>query len=301
MNELERVQQRWLDAARKQQGPPRDAVARMRRGLVSRIAAAEPPPIWQAEPMAEATPATAPVRWGPWLMGGGVLLAAATVAVWMGVRPTPELSRAADPNAAGYGVESGRHQRVSPAVQGEPVAPRVQGDESQGEAGEGGVAPGEAVPSTPASAPGAVPSRGGAASASDARRSTRSAASESDPPPAAASAPPPIARPSGMPTPAEQPAEQPGAGLDVAGEAALLNRVKVAIDAEQWSVAASRLDEYQRRYDGGVLAPEAGALDVVVDCGREAAGAPGRARRYLQRHPSSSLRERVRRACKLEP
>ena len=112
--------------------------------------------------------------------------------------------------------------------------------------------------------------------------------------------PPPLMRPAGVSPPAEADSPDEGAGLDVAGEAALLNRTKVAIDGEQWSVAARRLGEYRRRYPAGVLAPEARALDVVVACGREATGAQDRARQFLNANPGSSLRERVRRSCGLD-
>jgi hypothetical protein len=50
-----------------------------------------------------------------------------------------------------------------------------------------------------------------------------------------------------------------------------------------------------------VLAPEARALRVIVACGRGAPDASVRAEEFLQRHTTSPLRERIGRACAIDP
>ncbi len=265
MSDLGSVQRRWLDAARRHHAPSPQAVRRMQRGLRSRIAAGEPAPAWQLDAPAE----PAPPRWRPWVVGGGVLLAAALALLWVSRGSVAMVAQADDNNAAAYDAER------SPTAPARAVRPAPR-------AVQPGVA-GQALP------------------AATHPTATHPAATRDDataaPEPASAAVRPARAR-SSTTKPATQP---PAPSLDVAGEAAVLRRAKSAIDSGSWSAAAEALDDYERRHGSGVLAPEAGALRVIVACGRGASDATARAQRFVDRHPSSPMRERIGRACDLDP
>jgi cytoskeletal protein RodZ len=120
--------------------------------------------------------------------------------------------------------------------------------------------------------------------------------------PPAARATGPRARPRG-PAPAPEPSSSaPDATttLDVAGEVAVLRRAKAAIERRAWAQASSTLAEYDASYPDGVLALDARALGVLVDCHGRTLTAEERAADFLQRHPTSSLRDRIRDACELD-
>ncbi|MCH9685225.1 MAG: hypothetical protein K0V04_27565 [Deltaproteobacteria bacterium] len=106
MDDLKSVQQRWLDASRRHHAPSAAAVARMRKGLQARIAAGEPAPVWRVEtPLEAAAPPSA--RWRPWVIGGGVLLAAAVALLWASRGSITMVAQTDSPNAAAYDADHG--------------------------------------------------------------------------------------------------------------------------------------------------------------------------------------------------
>lgn len=272
----EQQQQRWLAAARRHHGPSPAAVRRMHRGLRARIEAGEPAPAWEVAP-AEASASRADAagvrtqasRWRPWIVGAGVLLAAAAVLIWLGRGPERALASKSEPNAAQLDAAPRQGATATERASGTVAAPAAP------------VVP----PSVhvPAPDPVAEPLR----ASSDPARSVGPASRA------------PVRSPVVEPAPEPAASEKPVA-LDVAGEAAVLRRAKAAIERAAWDEAATALDAYAHEHPAGVLAPEARALQVVVACGRGANNASARAEEHLQRHPDSPLRERIQRACAID-
>lgn len=266
-------QRRWLAAARRHHGPSPAAVRRMHRGLRARIEAGEPAPAWEVAPTEasaiRASPAglrTQAGGWRPWIVGAGVLLAAAAVLIWLGRGPERALASKSEPNAAQLDAAPRQGARATERASGTVAAPAAQ-------------------PSIHAPTPAPV---------------AASPQASSDPPrsvgPASRT---PVRSPIVEPSPQAVASEKPAA-LDVAGEAAVLRRAKAAIERAAWDEAATALDAYAHAHPAGVLAPEARALQVVVACGRGANNASARAKEHLQRHPDSPLRERIERACAID-
>lgn len=269
----ERTQQRrWLAAARRHHGPSPAAVRRMHRGLRARIDAGEPAPAWEVAPEASPSPAGARTRvgdWRPWLVGAGLLLAAALALLWLGRGTQRELADKSEPNAAGHDAAPQHGARATARESATAPAPSAPA----------------AAPSAPA--PAAAPVGEPTRQSTDRPRSVAPAARD----PLRAS----------VVEPAPEPAPETTTSLDVAGEAAVLRRAKAEIDRAAWDAAAAALDAYARQYPAGVLAPEARALRVVVACGRGAPQAVERAEEYLRRNPDAPLRERIGRACAIDP
>ena len=274
MDEVTRLQRRWLDASRRRHAPPADAIRRMRHGLRARIEAGEPAPALLPEQSEE--PA-APLRWRPWLLGGAGLLAAAALLLWASRGTTPQLVRADEPNAARYDTR-GRAGALAP--QRSPAPSRSK-----------------ATPTPAPEAEAAPDPAAEAASPPSARRPTSVHRSRPDRG-AESKRVPPMSFPSAIPT---DPSTRTPAALDVAGEAAVLRRVKVAIEQRAWTRANATLDEYARAHPEGILAPEARALRVVVGCRRDSSDASSDAARFLEQHPTSPLRDRIRGACGIDP
>ncbi|MCX4247740.1 hypothetical protein [Paraliomyxa miuraensis] len=269
MDDIKRLQQQWLEASRRHHAPSEAAVRRMRRGLRTRIEAGEPAPsVVEPEPEAPAPAASV----GPWLWGAGVLLAAAAaLLLWVGQGGGTQITRASESNAASYDAKE------RDAAQAARTRPQ-------------GVARASAEPTSEASAP--IPGERPPAPAPGARTRARG--------PDSALAPSPRASVGGDQSALAPRPSVEAAGLDVAGEVAVLRRAKAAIEGRDWARASSVLVEYEQSYPGGVLALDARALRVLVDCHQRATNAVVRATDFLQRHPSSSLRDRIRDACAID-
>ncbi len=278
MDEVTRLQRRWIDAARRRHAPPADAVGRMRRGLRARIEAGEPAPALLPD---DAEDPVVPVRWRPWLLGGAGLLAAAALLLWASRSTAPQRTLAQESNAARYDTR-GRAGAVAPQRSPAPAS----------------TARARAVPA----------SEPPAATIPTPETETESPPSAHSPTPVHRSRPdrgpeskrvPPMSFPSAIPS--ADPSTRTPAALDVAGEAAVLRRVKVAIEQKSWARADATLDEYASAHPQGILAPEARALRVVVACRRGSPDASSEAARFLKRHPTSPLRDRIRGACGIDP
>lgn len=271
VDERTQQQRRWLAAARRHHGPSPAAVRRMHRGLRARIDAGEPAPAWEPAP-AEASAIPAGIRtrvggWRPWLLGAGLLLAAALALLWLGRGTQRELAHEGDPNAAGHDAAPQHGARATARGSATVRAPSAPAT----------------APTAPVSAPEPAAPRGSV----DRSRSVGPAARD----PLRAS----------VVEPSPEPAPETTTSLDVAGEAAALRRAKAEIERAAWGAATSALDAYAREHPAGVLAPEARALRVVVACGRGAPQAVERAEEYLRRNPDAPLRERIGRACAIDP
>lgn len=85
---------------------------------------------------------------------------------------------------------------------------------------------------------------------------------------------------------------------DLAEELRLLSAARNAWKAGRTSEALARLDEHERRFARGLLREDRGALEAVLLCetGKLAEGR-AKARRFLARHPRSTLVDTVRSAC----
>lgn len=309
-------QQRWIAAARRHHGPSAAAVQRMQRGLRARIEAGEAAPAWEVsageaadgggaragsrrrgrgsriEAHAEARREPRPAeRWRPWLIGAGVLVAAAAVLVWLGRGTQREVARRSDPNAAELDAAPRQGARATTRADGHAVEPSASVSAPSIDPLDVGTDPRDAV---------AEQGRGSVERASTSREHARSSSTSGHN--ATAS---PVIEPSsststaatGSPTGSETAGP---AALDVAGEAAVLRRAKAAIEREAWSEASTALDAYEREHPSGVLAPEAAALQVIVACGRGAIDASTRAKAFVKQSPSSPLRERIGRACSID-
>ena len=277
MDEVTRLQRRWLDAARRRQAPPADAIRRMRNGLRARIEAGEPAPALLPEDTDE--PARA-LRWRPWLMGSAGLLAAAALLLWASRSTTPQRARADDPTAARYDAR-GKAGAVAPRRSRAPsstAGPRSKASSPPDPSPDLPTAP--AIASPPAVDPPTPVCRARPHRGPESKRV------------------PPASFPSAIPS---DPSTRTPVALDVAGEAAVLRRVKVAIEQQAWTRADATLDEYARAHPQGILAPEARALRVVVACRRGSSNASSKAARFLKRHPTSPLRDRIRGACGIDP
>ncbi|HVY26171.1 MAG TPA: hypothetical protein VHB79_06445 [Polyangiaceae bacterium] len=76
---------------------------------------------------------------------------------------------------------------------------------------------------------------------------------------------------------------------------ALIDRARSAVAAGQPAVAMAALDEYQRRFPGGVLTQEATLLRIETLLARgDKASAARLGQRFLQRYPRSAMAARVR-------
>ncbi len=96
--------------------------------------------------------------------------------------------------------------------------------------------------------------------------------------------------------------EPPGAAVDaVRAEAALVERARKALDDGATDDVIALSSEHTRRFPGGVLAVEVGALRALALCtaGKSAQGR-GEAQVFLREHPRAPYRDRIRRACGLD-
>ena len=304
-------QERWIAAARRHHGPSAAAVQRMQRGLRGRIEAGEAAPAWEVsageatdgggaragsrrrgrgsriEAPAEARREPRPAeRWRPWIIGTGVLVAAAAVLVWLGRGSQREIARRSDPNAAELDAAPRQGARATARAGGHAVEPSAS------------VSP----PSIDLLDVGSDVRDPVAERSSTSREHVRPSSTSGR----SATASPVVEPSSSSSTAAiESPAASETAGpgsaaLDVAGEAAVLRRAKAAIEREAWSEASAALDAYEREHPSGVLAPEAAALRVLVACGRGSIVASTRAEAFVKQSPSSPLRERIGRACAID-
>jgi hypothetical protein len=285
---MQQQQRQWLEAARRHHGPSEHAVRGMRRGLRARIEAGEPAPAWEETATAAATPTR---RWQPWIVGAAVLLAAAAVLLWSGRGSQRELARKADPNAAELDAAPRQQERATARAGGEAgssasatAGATVRVDHPAGGSSFAGASAG-GDPRHPPRVTGTI---GAARAVNEAR--------EDGPRPRSGATPDREAGSAGLLIPAS-----PSPALDVAGEATVLRRAKAAIERKAWDEATAALDAYDREHPGAVLAPEAGALRVMVACGRGAIDASARAEAFVQRHPGSPLRERIGRECGIDP
>lgn len=278
MDEIERYQRSLVSAARLQEGPAPAAFDRMRQRMLARIDSGDPGP--RIEPPASAAhdDESQPSRRWIWWSLGAALATAALIALWSGPQGSTQM-----------------------LVQAPDAAPMV-GDptEQQGAAQQ------------------RKPSRG--------RTTTRAAvaAPEIDPLPAApteaqAAEPVPVERvappeprvrrkpttsaPTASPSPPDRtaaitpaPASATSA-TDVAGEAALMQSVQRALAANDLPTARRQLSRYSKQFPNGVLAPEAAAVRIIVNCRRQTGGSSAAAAAYVKRHPSSPMAKRIRREC----
>jgi hypothetical protein len=101
--------------------------------------------------------------------------------------------------------------------------------------------------------------------------------------------------------PRGRPASAPSAG-SLSAETEALDAARRDLQRDQYPAALRRLDQYQRHFPNGVLAPEASALRVQIlhALGRQSEAAES-ARLFLEQHPRSPLGDRVRSALSAAP
>jgi hypothetical protein len=135
-----------------------------------------------------------------------------------------------------------------------------------------------------------------------------SAVSAPAPAPSLAPPPPIVAPPTVVERPAVAPhhavahAARPPRDVPVttnrlAEESALLASANAALRAGDSPRALALLDDYDRRYPGGVLREEMLATRIIARCELDAAGATAGADAFLSHHPKSPLASRVRSSC----
>jgi len=193
--------------------------------------------------------------------------------MWMSRGSMATLARGGSSNAAAYGAEGRLESGATPRTERTTPTPAH-------------------VIAAPAAATSQSPSIEASATALE---------SVTTPPKPLRPNPPPRSTAEPIPRSATPDARSATSTLDVAGEAALLRKTKAAIDGQAWAEASRHLDNYEAHHASGVLEPEARALRVIVACGRGAADASSQAQKFLARHPSSSLRDRIHRTCPIDP
>jgi TolA-binding protein len=83
--------------------------------------------------------------------------------------------------------------------------------------------------------------------------------------------------------------------LGIQEQIVLVDRARAAVAAQQPATALAALDEYQRRFPGGVLAQEATLLRIDALLARgDKASAARLGRQFLQRYPRSPMAARVK-------
>lgn len=111
------------------------------------------------------------------------------------------------------------------------------------------------------------------------------------------------AAPAANVAPAAPPQVKPkqASSLNLDAEATLLAEAQRALGAGHVSDTLSQLNEYDRRFPGGMLRLEADAVRVLALCraGRKTEGEAA-TRRFLQRYPGSPQATRVEQACRGE-
>lgn len=76
---------------------------------------------------------------------------------------------------------------------------------------------------------------------------------------------------------------------------AIIDRARAAVAAHQPAAAMAALDDYQRRFPGGVLAQEASLLRIETLVARgDKAGAARLGHRFLERYPRSAMAARIK-------
>lgn len=240
-----------------------------------------------------------PVRRGLWVATGAVLAVAAAVALVV-LGPGRALLESGDEagvqaqregGAAQTGGEaSERRGGVAELDRTEGVAdehreapPQPHDEAAESEAAEGEAAEGEAAEGDAASvdtADASDPSNPAEASADDAGRHK------------AAVADPSRTKPSRTrPRDAD---DEPEAQPSLADELALIKRAKTVVDTDP-KRALALLDEHDRVFPKGSLAPEATALRARALCAQgHKAKANALRERFLETHPSSTLGDRMR-------
>ena len=93
-----------------------------------------------------------------------------------------------------------------------------------------------------------------------------------------------------------QPRSSSSAGsLGIQEQIVLVDRARAAVAAQQPATALAALDEYQRRFPGGVLAQEATLLRIDALLARgDRASAARLGRQFLERYPRSPMAARVK-------
>jgi len=113
----------------------------------------------------------------------------------------------------------------------------------------------------------------------------------------------PEAAPAANVAPAAPPQVKPkqASSLNLEAEAKLLAEAQRALGAGHASDTLTQLNEYDRRFPGGMLRLEADAVRVLALCraGRKTEGEAA-TRRFLQRYPASPQATRVEQACRGE-
>lgn len=101
-------------------------------------------------------------------------------------------------------------------------------------------------------------------------------------------------------SPRERPASQPrssssASSLGIQEQITLVDRARAAVAAQQPASALAALDEYQRRFPGGVLTQEATLLRIDALLARgDKASAVRLGRQFLERYPRSPMAARVK-------
>lgn len=135
------------------------------------------------------------------------------------------------------------------------------------------------------------------------RKASRAASPEIEP------APPPAPAATTTPeepvTPAPTRVSRPRAKAPLADrlrqEVDLLERARKELDAGRHAAVLDLVDEHEQRFPDGAMIEERRAWRAIATCSLHRADAHTHAQAFLDRHPRSSLTEKVRRACADRP
>ncbi len=229
----------------------------------------------------------------PTYLWWGVAAAAAVVLTFVGLRATTarDGTTETDDSHAVYEADGGGASGTAqPSPEALPVRPAGERDTSPPEPDEEA---GVETPSPPeptvddTRTPIPAPAREGSEDASPAARATAAAAKTR-----------PRAH-DGHTTPApvdDEPVTTPET-ISIAGEIALLKKMRAALNANDDDRVLELAAEHAKTYPEGTLAPERRGLQVIARCRSGRNGADEAAAAFLRTHSGSALVDRVRTAC----